>query len=737
MISLLRPDGGPFEFPDTLACGDGTSRQNYTRKLFCVSSDVVFSGSLTAESPIALRVWGWANTLPTHPVIGTWDLLYDITFPNENWGVHPDGLVYAVASNEFAPDALLRVFPTPTPNYYRTYYANGVLSFAVKNAVSGAALAKSHMLVDAPPEFGGTLSFFFRALRNGSDVFIPLDTDLRAYGEDAAIPAAELLGLSAGTYIPNSSLVNELPLELPAGGESALVELVGANTPALANVHRKNYVRVLDAGMTPVLEKSIIVHSDQYVPTHGEPLAELVPSQLPAPVGWSAATVVDNFIYHVGGAPHTSYGKLTCRFDILNGYARENLANLPAKLHRHSMFTHDGKPYVAGGLNISNVAVSTIYVYNDVTDVWEVAPFSLPTVRAGGHTIIVNGELWVFGGTTSTALNSSYNYQFERYNFATDTWTSYTVNYPFTVRGALAQFGEIVYVLGGYYNSREIAKVDFSEVYASGGSPTAELSATLAVNLAYPVAFRVGNGDLFYVTGYYNTGVVRAFPQEGIYDFAGNMPPLPASLSAGAVVDTVGVVDQFHRGVSLGGVAGGVYIDQIFEVSEQLLISNFNDVPQATFMWNNRVVDPALTPTRSYNFGRHTIVALPMIEHEGYWYVDINYLKYLSFPRGLYQHSVHVGQTLVPRKFAIISCEALNVYDLGDGLGAYGFHYIDTQVRLTTSDNTVVLELSEDGSAYYQALEVSADATEVWVRPRARSANTGEVNVYLRAEVIK
>ena len=163
---------------------------------------------------------------------------------------------------------------------------------------------------------------------------------------------------------------------------------------------------------------------------------------LPSPRGALAAAVIDGRIYAAGGAPGgndlTVYDPMTDRWtpQAPMPTAREHLAAAAA----------GGRLYVAGGRQPRNV--NALEVYDPKTDRWSaLAP--MPTARSGIAAAFANGRIYVFGGEGNTASSTGVFEQNEVYEIETDTWrTDAPMLTPRHGIGA-AVIGDRVYIPAG------------------------------------------------------------------------------------------------------------------------------------------------------------------------------------------------------------------------------------------------------------------------------------------------
>ncbi len=165
-------------------------------------------------------------------------------------------------------------------------------------------------------------------------------------------------------------------------------------------------------------------------------------TSLPSPRGALAAAVIDGRIYAVGGNPGgndlTMYDPPTDRWTTLAPMptAREHLAAAAA----------GGKLYVAGGRRAGNIAA--LQTYDPSSDRWTtLAP--MPTARSGIAAAVANGRIFVFGGEGNPASTSGVFEQNEAYDIVTDTWqTDAPMPTPRHGIGA-AVVDERIYIPGG------------------------------------------------------------------------------------------------------------------------------------------------------------------------------------------------------------------------------------------------------------------------------------------------
>ena len=146
-----------------------------------------------------------------------------------------------------------------------------------------------------------------------------------------------------------------------------------------------------------------------------------------------------------------SDGPTTSVYDIATDAWDESLAVLPAT-RRYSMGGYyGGKLYIFGGRDSSDVAPTDAWAYDPVDDSWTTLS-SLPRLRAGGIALLVGAQFYLIGGEESLA-SSTPVLQVDRYDVATDSWTSSAIaDLPTSASrngGAVFQDGEILFTVGG------------------------------------------------------------------------------------------------------------------------------------------------------------------------------------------------------------------------------------------------------------------------------------------------
>ena len=146
-------------------------------------------------------------------------------------------------------------------------------------------------------------------------------------------------------------------------------------------------------------------------------------SSLPNPMAVHCSAVVNGKIYVFGGLDAVVNAvKSVFEYDPANDKWAQK-TDMPTARCFASASAVDGKIYVIGGVNKAlgaggEQALSTVEEYDPATDLWT-AKTDMPTVN-GSHTSgVVNGKIYIIGGTNSAveAMKEVYKYDPQK-----DTW---------------------------------------------------------------------------------------------------------------------------------------------------------------------------------------------------------------------------------------------------------------------------------------------------------------------------
>jgi N-acetylneuraminic acid mutarotase len=168
---------------------------------------------------------------------------------------------------------------------------------------------------------------------------------------------------------------------------------------------------------------------------------------LPLARGEVAAAVAEGRIYIIGG--FTGGGANSTSVQAFNpptnSWAHE--ADLPLPVDHTMAAGYRGRVYVAGGYGPGRARLTTLFAFTG--DGWtRLAP--MPEERAAGGAAIVNGKLYVVGGTTASTIGgqSALARTMLVYDIARDRWTSRRGPTPREHLGVTALGGKIYAVAG-------------------------------------------------------------------------------------------------------------------------------------------------------------------------------------------------------------------------------------------------------------------------------------------------
>ena len=170
-------------------------------------------------------------------------------------------------------------------------------------------------------------------------------------------------------------------------------------------------------------------------------------ASLPLARGEVAAAVAEGRIYIIGG--FTSGGSNSTSVQAFNPptntWSQE--ADLPLPVDHTMAAGYRGRVYVAGGYGPGRARLMTLFAFTG--DGWtRLAP--MPEERAAGGAAIVNGKLYVVGGTTAETIGgpSMLAKTMLVYDIARDRWTSRRGPTPREHLGVTSLGGKIYAVAG-------------------------------------------------------------------------------------------------------------------------------------------------------------------------------------------------------------------------------------------------------------------------------------------------
>lgn len=163
---------------------------------------------------------------------------------------------------------------------------------------------------------------------------------------------------------------------------------------------------------------------------------------------YTAATAVNGVLYLIGGLGTDDWVTLDLAYATVEAYdPATNLwttrASMPTARGQSAVGVVDGIIYVIGGSTEAAGALATVEAYDPATDTWTTkAPMT--TARAGLGVGVVNGKIVAVGGDNSRGT-------VEMYDPVTDTWSPRASMPTPRWMPAVAVVNGIVYTVGGYY----------------------------------------------------------------------------------------------------------------------------------------------------------------------------------------------------------------------------------------------------------------------------------------------
>jgi N-acetylneuraminic acid mutarotase len=289
---------------------------------------------------------------------------------------------------------------------------------------------------------------------------------------------------------------------------------------------------------------------------------------------------INNKVYVFGGDdPVTGINSNATRiYDIGTGTWSAG-ANMPDVRSFMASGYYNGKIYLVAGYNTGNVDPSfgQVWEYDPVLDTWNTSRTSMPITLGGPGFGIINGHIYVAGGRNlaNTNLNTLYDY-----NIAADTWTQ-RANLPagINVPGSGVENGQLA-VFGGGNPFALAPETTGATVIYNPASDTWAAGPTLNQVRSFPAGTNVGN-TLVAAGGYTGAGTTGstetvacgtgAFAHQMVVTFATNVTVQSVSVTAGTgsvdsftgngtptiTVNLSGVTNAQRLGVTLHNVCDG------------------------------------------------------------------------------------------------------------------------------------------------------------------------------------
>jgi N-acetylneuraminic acid mutarotase len=234
---------------------------------------------------------------------------------------------------------------------------------------------------------------------------------------------------------------------------------------------------------------------------------------------------------------------------------------MPTERWEHYTCVVDGRIYVIGGAGPVNQALGTVEVYDPVTDTWT-GKSEMPTARQGLSTSVVNGRIYAIGGgesSSSSYLQVETFSTVEEYDPATDTWT--TKSPMPTERGwhsANVVDGKI-YIIGGSQDSSpgygHVMAVEVYDPATDTWSQKGDMPESRAAGSGSVV-----DGKIYLIGGYGGAQRVDEYdPATDTWTAKSEMPTARIGLSTSVLNGKVYAIGGFSLGVS--GYSGVTTVD--------------------------------------------------------------------------------------------------------------------------------------------------------------------------------
>lgn len=218
---------------------------------------------------------------------------------------------------------------------------------------------------------------------------------------------------------------------------------------------------------------------------------------MPTPRAFAGAGVINDKLYVVGGCINTDCGSTTNVLEVYDPSSDTWASLAPMATLRSHMFVGaiNGKLYVAGGtLGFTN-ALTTLEVYDPANNTWDTTKRPLPVGQANGTDAVVNGNLHVIGGIDPSFFTGGPLFvgTVQAYDRVTDTWSTKAPMPTVRHNPAAGVVNGVLYVVGGSQG----ALISANEAYdplnntwtTKAPMPTARANLTVGVinNVLYAV----------------------------------------------------------------------------------------------------------------------------------------------------------------------------------------------------------------------------------------------------------
>jgi N-acetylneuraminic acid mutarotase len=205
-------------------------------------------------------------------------------------------------------------------------------------------------------------------------------------------------------------------------------------------------------------------------------------SDMPTKRGILSTSVVNGKIYAIGGneIPHGVSLSAVEEYDpIKDTWAKK--ADMPTARCSLTTCVVNDEIYAMGGMPENEVwavckPLSTVESYNPATDTWT-KKANMPTERIGHHASVINGKIYVIGGSDHNVYTSK---AVEVYDLITDTWTKGTDMPIACTCLSTSVVGGKIYAIGGYGDQNLLSTVQeyTPEDWSFNVSPNGKLPTT-------------------------------------------------------------------------------------------------------------------------------------------------------------------------------------------------------------------------------------------------------------------
>jgi len=227
-------------------------------------------------------------------------------------------------------------------------------------------------------------------------------------------------------------------------------------------------------------------------------------------------------------------------------------ADMPTERWEHYTCVVDRKIYVIGGAGPVYQALGTVEVYDPAADTWT-EKSEMPTARQGLSTSVVNGKIYAIGGgvSSSSAYSSVETFStVEEYDPSTDTWT--TKSPMPTARGwhsANVVDGKI-YIIGGSQDTTpgygHVLTVEVYDPATDTWSQKGDMPGSRAAGSGSVV-----DGKIYLIGGYGGPQWVDEYdPLTDTWTMKSEMPTARIGLSTSVLDGKVYAIGGFVPGVA-------------------------------------------------------------------------------------------------------------------------------------------------------------------------------------------